>query len=320
MRRTIWRVLWIPAIVGFVTATHLAPAEETVAQPKVILGGNTQTNTPTGSTSAATQGVTAVSSRLDPNVLVTEAVADMPASGGYRANSVAMVALRRSIQLGDSQLAINPDEARPSFCSGATYLIFLKVLNRLNHEGAIHLNDATFRALLVQEDQADGVGAWGRWNANGPGTARLFYETGMGVNFTSLADARPGDFLKIFWNDEIGARESGHSVIYLGSETKAGGEYVRYWSSNVPSGFGVAEVPHQRIHRMLFSRLVRPDLVPQITTLPARDPYLASMLKRSSSADEMQRMVGIGPSHGDSWFKRLLHLKSEPKNPAGVNQ
>jgi hypothetical protein len=39
--------------------------------------------------------------------------------------------------------------------------------------------------------------------------------------------------MKIFWNNNVGRRESGHSVIYLGTVNRAEGEYVRYWSSNV---------------------------------------------------------------------------------------
>jgi hypothetical protein len=69
---------------------------------------------------------------------------------------------------------------------------------------------------LLIRGQGDGVGIWGRWNANGPGTARLFEELHLGKNFTSFEEARPGDFMKIFWNDNIGGTESGHSVIYLG--------------------------------------------------------------------------------------------------------
>jgi hypothetical protein len=33
---------------------------------------------------------------------------------------------------------------------------------------------------IISSSQRDGAGIWGRWNANGPGTARLFYELGLG--------------------------------------------------------------------------------------------------------------------------------------------
>lgn len=87
------------------------------------------------------------------------------------------------------------NQAKPNFCSEATYLIFLAVLNQLNHEDRLSLLPAVVQALLVK-DQEDGSGVWGRWNANGPGTARLFHGLGLGRNFTSFEEGQPGDFLK----------------------------------------------------------------------------------------------------------------------------
>jgi hypothetical protein len=232
--------------------------------------------------------------RTTPNALITSLVESMPTQTGcYRANIAAMNSLRSSILVTNSRLVIDPSRTTPSFCSGATYLVFLMALDRMHRDGTIQLDDATLRALLVQDHQADGAGVWGRWNANGPGTARLFYEAGLGTNFTSLAEARSGDFMKVFWNDEIGSREAGHSVVYLDTVTRPEGEFIRYWSSNQPDGFGIKEVPRQRIRRILFSRLEHPDQIRQITALPSRDPYLAAMLKRPSTGEEMQKMVGI---------------------------
>jgi hypothetical protein len=286
-------------------------AADTGAGPTVVIGGSPG-RFPSDTTVEKSPGAERLEAAAPPraplNNFVTDAVAAMPAYGGYRANSAAIGCLRRSIQLLDSRLIIDPAQATPSFCSSATYLVFLSVLNRLNREGAIRLDEATLRALLIQDPQPDGAGVWGRWNANGPGTARLFYETGLGPNFTSLADALPGDFLKIFWNDEIGAREHGHSVVYLGTETKPEGEFVQFWSSNEPDGFGVHSVPRPRIRRMLFSRLETPGQILRVTSLPARDSYLAALLKKSSSVDEMDRMTGIADIGARPWYKRLLHF------------
>ncbi|MDR3403049.1 MAG: hypothetical protein P4L99_11180 [Chthoniobacter sp.] len=234
--------------------------------------------------------------KSSPNALIMEAIGTMPAGGTYRANTAAMAALRTAIQSANSQLVIDPARASPSFCSGATYLVFLSVLEELHRQGRIALDDATLRALLVQDHQADGAGVWGRWNANGPGTARLFYEAGLGRNFSSFDEARPGDFMKIFWNEEIGSKEAGHSVVFWGRVSKPEGEFVRYWSSNMPNGFGFAEIPMTRIRRVLFSRLEHPEQIRNVLTIPARDAYLAAMLKRPSSGEEMARMVGTGES------------------------
>jgi len=146
---------------------------------------------------------------------------------------------------------------------------------------------------LLIKGQPDGRGVWGRWNANGPGTARLFHELGLGRNFDDFDEARPGDFMKIFWTREVGSHEWGHSVIYLGRETRGGVERVRFWSSNQPDGYGVKSVPRSKIAYALFSRLEHPDRVAGSTALPLVDPYLASLLKVRSSQAEARRQAGL---------------------------
>ena len=187
-------------------------------------------------------------------------------------------------------LEIQPTHAVPSYCSGATYLVFLKTLSALQSNRQLSLTPETVTALKPT-GQPDGTGIWGRWNANGPGTARLFYELGLGPNFTDLSQAQPGDFLKIFWNDSIGASEHGHSVIFLGTEEKNGTKYLKFWSSNIPGGYGEKVVPLSRAHRMLFSRLEHPENINR--SLPSTDSYLSSMEHRSSTPAEMAEKCGI---------------------------
>jgi hypothetical protein len=175
------------------------------------------------------------------------------------------------------------------FCLGN---FSLKTLGELQREGVIRLDRAGWSALLPGKS-ADGEGVWGRWNANGPGTPRLFHELGLGRNFTAFTDAKPGDFLKIFWTDEVGKSERGHSVIFLGLETKDGIERVRFWSSNKPDGYGEKSVPRQKIARAIFSRIESPERIGAIATLPERDSYLAGLLTRRSSFAEALRMCGI---------------------------
>jgi hypothetical protein len=121
----------------------------------------------------------------------------------------------------------------------------------------------------------------------------------LGSNYTSLAEAKPGDFLKIFWTEEIGANEFGHSVIYLGSSDGDGSEeMLTFWSSNDPNGFGSKTVPKSKIKRMLFSRLESPLTIGGVTNRTARDEYLVAMLHRASSEEEVFTMVGIPRSPG----------------------
>ena len=90
----------------------------------------------------------------------------------------------------------------------------MKTLGVLRDRGDLQLDYETLDALMIH-GQRDGAGIWGRWNANGPGTARLFSELGIGRNFDDFEEAEPGDFMKIFWSPEVGREEHGHSVIYL---------------------------------------------------------------------------------------------------------
>lgn len=215
----------------------------------------------------------------------------MPAKGGYSPSTAANRALNQSVIDFDGILRVDASHAIPSYCSGATYLVFLKTLAGLQSSGRLTLTPETVRSLRPS-GQPDGTGIWGRWNANGPGTARLFHELLLGNSFTDPRFALPGDFLKIFWNDGIGASEHGHSVIFLGMETKEGVPCVRFWSSNTPGGYGEKSVPRSKIRRMLFSRLEHPENINR--PLSSRtDSYLSSLVNRSSSPQEMNEKCGI---------------------------
>jgi hypothetical protein len=232
------------------------------------------------------------------NNQILEAIKNMPAGGDYRATSESIQQLESAIKKDGDHLDVNSAIAKPSFCSSATYLVFVSTLQELNREGKIQFEPGVTEKLLVT-GQRDGVGVWGRWNSNGPGTARLFAEFHLGPNFTSIEQAQAGDFLKIFWNDQIGFKEFGHSVVYLGHGLNSEGiEVVRYWSSNKKGGYGRAEVPRSKIKKMLFSRLAYPEQINQIRDGLNPDEYLASMLVRSSSSEEMKEMVGIPASPG----------------------
>jgi len=226
------------------------------------------------------------------NDLIVKTVNKMPNGGDYRASVESIQKLEAAVKKEGNRLSVDASVAKPSFCSAATYLVFVSALEELSNRGRIEFAPGVAEKLLVS-GQHDGVGVWGRWNANGPGTARLFQESGLGKNFTSIEQAEPGDFLKIFWNDQIGAKEFGHSVVYLKHfQNSEGIEVVQYWSSNKKGGYGRAEVPRSKIKRMLFSRLTNPDRINNVGNL-GTDKYLASMLDRSSTPEEMDSKVGV---------------------------
>jgi hypothetical protein len=234
----------------------------------------------------------------DFNRVVLEEARTMPKGGGYATTLDAHKALASSVDVAD-KVRVSPEQAMPGYCSGATYLVFLKTLRALQDSGAISLSRKTWEALVPRlrpdgtDTMPDGESVWGRWNANGPGTARLFYELGLGRNFADFSAARPGDFLKIFWTDAVGKKENGHSVIFLGLQTEGGVEMVRFWSSNRPGGFGESSVPRNKIARAIFSRLEHPERIAGWVALPKSDAYLASLLTTESSFLEAMRMSGI---------------------------
>jgi len=221
----------------------------------------------------------------DANARVLQTLAHLPEGGGYSTTSEASAKLRAAVSVSGRDLVLMPGRAMPSYCSGATYLVFLNAVRpNLTPEAA---------AVLADLRKADGHGVWGRWNANGPGTARLFHELGLGKNFTDLNDARPGDFLKIFWRDAVGKHEFGHSVIFLGTETKDGEPHLRFWSSNKPEGYGEKSVPLSKMKRLLFSRLEHPERIALVPKLPEKDAYLASLLTTESSFAEALQKSGV---------------------------
>src|SRR6266581_9117536 len=228
----------------------------------------------------------------DCNGLILEQIKQMPQGGRYSVSHFAKIRLQSSAHFESGKFFILPSAASPSFCSGATYLVFIRTLEAVRARGQVHFDYATLEQLIIR-DQRDGEGIWGRWNANGPGTARLFYELRLGQNFDNFDQAKPGDFMKIFWSRQVGKSEHGHSTIFLGRENRLGVEYVRYWSSNVPSGYGEKSVPRSKIAYAIFSRLQTPGNLLRINSAPSVDSYLASLLRTRSSVAEAGTKCGL---------------------------
>jgi hypothetical protein len=230
------------------------------------------------------------------NSAILAAIKDMPSGGTYSTKQPAMDCLKASLSVDKEtpRLKVNGSVAKPSFCSGATYLVLVETLRRLQASKTLTLSLPACDAI-AQIGAPDGVGVWGRWNANGPGTAALFYQLGAGRSFTSFEDARPGDFLKIWWNEHIGSKERGHSVIYLGGgkNDEVGPDKLKFWSSNVPDGYGTKTIPIGDAKRVLFTRLDNPQALENGPRIETKDNFLASMLKRTASEAEMFRQSGI---------------------------
>lgn len=222
------------------------------------------------------------------NPLVLRAVKSMPRGMGYDARPEAVDRLAASVTLRDGAIHQDLAAAGSTFCSGATYLVLLRVIDQLRKDNTLRLPTPAL-ARLANLDVKDGEEVFGRWNANGPGAARLFHDLKCGVNFTSFESARPGDFLKMWWTDAIGGRESGHLVVYLGHDRKQ----VRFWSANQPDGYGIKSVPRSRFKHHLFSRLTHPSHLARATRLSPSDSFLARMLHHDFTWRQVVAACGV---------------------------
>lgn len=234
------------------------------------------------SKNAAANGIPAV------NRYVLAAIKTMPKGGGYDASPAAVDRLAASVSVKEDVIHQDLNTAKASFCSGATYLVLLRVIHMLRRNGSLNLSpDAVKR--FAKMDVKDGESVFGRWNANGPGGAKLFAELKCGENFTSFEDARPGDFMKIWWTQEIGSKEHGHFVIYLGTDKSN----VKFWSSNQPDGYGIKTVDKTTIQRVIFSRLDRIEHLENVVRLSDKNQFLADMLDKSFTWDRVVKECKI---------------------------
>jgi len=245
------------------------------------------------------------------NAQVLETVREMPQAGGYSTGRDAFAELDRRIQLVDGEISVDNRVPGPSFCSSATYFLVLKVLEKIQNKTPEIFQTASVLKLSPRETPEkflqDGFGIWGRWNANGPGTAALFHDLDLGDNFSDdgFYVAKPGDFLKIFWRwgEGVGKLERGHSVVFTRVvPANAKGSRVRevcFWSSHGyedgrTSGMGEKCVPRADAKEMIFSRLLRPENLNRVLAPEFRheNKYLSSLLDTISTIDEARRETG----------------------------
>lgn len=230
------------------------------------------------------------------NEHVLAAIRQMPEQGGYVLTGVSPRSMNAAftwVTPEQRELALTPALATPSYCTTATYMVFFLALKAGMEEANLTIAPETF-AFLRPKLENDGVGSWGRWNANGPGTAKYLYDAKMAKNFDDIELAQPGDFLKIYWNEFVGKRELGHSVVYLGRRLIDGVEHIEFWSSNKSTnGFGAKLIPRSQAIRTLFTRVEKPENVSNLAKLPLKDEFLMSMLEVDSSWEELRKVTGI---------------------------
>ena len=170
------------------------------------------------------------------------------------------------------------------------------------------------------------MGCWGRANANGPGFAALLAQLKAGEsvyigNRASFATQKawlevwdgvePGDFLKLFWNQYIGAdasqkgkAESGHLVILLSREAAWAADGTRddiltYWSSNgygsqPAGGYGIGRCHLSDIRRVVAARVTDPAAFARAREIypDVKDPWLSALDgRRLATVRELQASI-----------------------------
>ncbi len=275
---------------------------------------------------------------VDYNRMILDIIKSFPTGGGYSlaASRVELPTVTaHNIGGGHWEMRVYPGQ--PSHCTGATYAVFARLVASLHNGGAIRLSPTELRSLAVLRTMPDGSaredgdGPFAIFNSNGAGAAALLKHTGTGFSFRddNLAYARPGDFLKLFWNENVGASESGHQVVYTGRRTISGRDMICFWSSQkqrtkkrgghrealyfsasagseVHDGYGEVCRPRSDIKAMIFSRVTCMEhLASGLEQMASKakdrggtpdlfvDEYLQSIRDRSSDHATLDRMYDI---------------------------
>lgn len=290
------KLTWL--IAAFMAVPHVVTAQS----PSAITGGGQQTGQPVPRLKPRTTHIPRPAATPQPakavdfSACVLRALEHMPKGGGYSVKAPASRNLSTKAVVWDEaaqKMRIDVQAAQPSFCSGACYVALLHALEIWQEATGSALPPAAWKSLAVR-GQADGSGVWGRANANGPGFSKLVHDLKAGVSFTDPAAAKPGDFLKFFWNEEIGAKERGHMVVFLGSHQVEGQPHIRYWSANMPDGYSERSIPLAKMHHLIFTRITRPANFANAASLPPTDAWLRDMQKKSVAFKEVSLTCGIG--------------------------
>ena len=266
--------------------------------------------------------------------IVISEIAEVEPYGGYSTKGTtalfkqtAWKGLHKAFRMRGGKPVIDLGKARPSFCSGAVYLLLTRSVltwdtyvnggGKISSDAWIAMKPYTMKGLDYPP-QDDGVGLWGCANANGPGLAVALKKIGAAVNtvidlrsayasdeeYWSVWDsAEPGDFLKIFRTEAIGRSEKGHMVVYLGSQYAVRGgrrdDLIWYWSSNgsgesTAKGYYITSCYASEITRGVITKVADPAAFANAYTVEPtdEDKWLASLLRdKDATVAEMKKHI-----------------------------
>ena len=273
----------------------------------------------------------------DYNAMILDIIKGLPSGGGYSRGGSFQLPTITAHNIGGGHWEMRVYDGFPSHCTSATYAVLTRLIAVLQDSGRIALDGEQIATLSAKNRMPDGTrlvdgqGPFQIFNANGAGTAALLNHTGTGMSFRDdkLAYARPGDFLKMFWNENVGASEQGHQVIYLGHKTVGSRDMLCFWGSQrqnkkkrpggtealyfpaadggkVEDGYGEACRPRSDIKAMIFSRVTCMEhLAAGLDAMGAKaietrgmpfpfvDEFLVSLRKTSFDHAALDRVFGI---------------------------
>jgi hypothetical protein len=273
----------------------------------------------------------------DYNAMILDIIKGLPSGGGYSRGGSFQLPTITAHNIGAGRWEMRVYDGFPSHCTSATYAVFARLIAVLQDKGRIALNGEQIATLSAKNRMPDGTslvdgqGTFQIFNANGAGAAALLKHTGTGVSFRDdkLLHARAGDFLKLFWNDNVGASEQGHQVIYLGHKTAGSRDMLCFWGSQrqgkkkrpggtealyfpaadggkVEDGYGEVCRPRSDIKAMIFSRVTCMEhlsagleqmrtkaIATRGAPFPFVDEFLVSLRKTSSDQAALDRVFGI---------------------------
>jgi hypothetical protein len=76
----------------------------------------------------------------DCNAVVLEQTKKMPSGGRYSISRIAKIRLQSSAHFESGKFFFLPSAASPSFCSGATYQVFIRTIEALREHGQLLLD------------------------------------------------------------------------------------------------------------------------------------------------------------------------------------
>src|SRR5207249_11875379 len=87
----------------------------------------------------------------DYHPLVLDQIKQMPQGGRYSVSHFAKIRLQSSAHFESGKFFILPSAASPSFCSGATYLVFIRTIEALRARGELRLDYSTLERLIIRD-------------------------------------------------------------------------------------------------------------------------------------------------------------------------